>query len=85
MLENVYFVVGISYEGEPSKWVMKFTDCTLRELHAILTDGQYKWNLICYDHWATPSDPESGGYYVLHIAIPNERSARYYQKLIGVI
>ena len=101
MLEKVYFMVGITYEDvtpesveygdyDAAGWEVEPCEYSLRELHDLITDRQYLWERNDDHSWYT--NPEVVSYeemrersYGLHVKVPNERSERFYKKLMEVI
>lgn len=101
MLDKVYFMVGITYsdvtpesaeygEFEVINWEMEYAEFSLRELYDLITDRQYLWERNHSHNWYT--NPEVVSYetmcersYGMHVKVPNDRSERYYKKLMEVI
>lgn len=101
MLEKVYFMVGITYqdltpestevgEFDDSGWEMEPCEYNIRELYDLISDRQYLWERNNDHYWYTSYEVIDymelrERSYGLHVEVPNDRSARYYKKLLEVI
>ena len=100
-MEKVYFMVGTTYEEvtpesaehgdfDDQGWELESSEFSLRELYDLITDRQYLWERNDDRSWYTNSEVIDYSdmrtrSYVLHVKVPNERSERYYKKLMEVI
>ena len=100
-MEKVYFMVGITYQDVTPEsaehgdyddvgWEIEPCEYSLRDLHDLILDRQYLWEMYDLHSWYTNAEVVSymemrTRSYVLHVKVPNGRSKRYYKKLMEVI